>query len=154
GASHGTWRVGASHYALLNDNLGLSLSAQYGSTQGEFTNRHNGRRCDWERQLGARTKLEWRNNDGWYLSNVASLSIGRQGGYPYEWVETGEIAYNDTCFYRRTSVTDGLTVRKSLTDLTLSSITSYQYLDDNMTLDQDFTPRERYIFGIFHRNRS
>ena len=154
GASHGTWRVGASHYALLNDNLGLSLSAQYGSTQGEFTNRYNGRRCDWERQLGVRTKVEWRNNDGWYLSNVASLSVGRQGGYPYEWVETGEIAYNDTCFYRRTSVTDGLTVRKSLTDFTLSSITSYQYLDDNMTLDQDFTVHDYFTLTQARREHA
>ena len=144
GASHGTWRVGASQYSLLNENLGLSLSAQYNSTKGEFTNQHNGKRCDWERQFGARMKLEWRNADGWYISNVASLSAGRQGGYPYEWVETGRIAYNDTCFYRRTSVLDGLTVLKSLDRFTLSSITSYQYLDDNMTLDQDFTERDYF----------
>ena len=84
GASHGTWRVGASHYRLLKENLGLSLSAQYNSTRGEFTNQHNGRRCDWERQFSGRMKLEWRNQDGWYVSNVASASVSRQGGYPYE----------------------------------------------------------------------
>ena len=38
GASHGTWRVGASHYTLLGQKLGLSLAAQYNSTQGEFIN--------------------------------------------------------------------------------------------------------------------
>ena len=144
GANHGTWRVGASHYRLLKENLGLSLSAQYYSTQGEFTNQYNGRRCDWERQFSARMKVEWRNQDGWYVSNVASASVSRQGGYPYEWVETGKIAYNDTCFYRRTSVTDGLTIRKALDRFILSSITSYQYLDDNMTLDQDFTPHDYF----------
>ena len=115
GASHGTWRVGASHYRLFNENLGLSLSAQYGSTGGEFTNQHNGQRCDWERLFSARMKVEWRSQNGWYVSNVASLSTSRQGGYPYEWVETGEIAYNDTCFYRRTSVMDGLTLRRRWT---------------------------------------
>ena len=144
GANHGTWRVGASHYRLLGDDLGLSLSAQYNSTRGEFTNRFNGERCDWERQFSARAKVEWRNHDGWYVSNVASLALSRQGGYPYEWVETGEIAYNDTCFYRRTAFMDGLTVVKSLGSFTLSSITSYQYLDDNMTLDQDFTPHDYF----------
>ena len=144
GASHGTWRVGASHYALLKEDLGLSLSAQYGSTEGEFTNQHNGQRCDWERLFSARMKLEWRGLNGWYVSNVASVSTSRQGGYPYEWVETGKIAYNDTCFYRRTSVMDGLTLRKALDHFTLSSITSYQYLDDNMTLDQDFTEHDYF----------
>lgn len=154
GASHGTWRVGASHYRLLGDNLGLSLSAQYGSTNGEFTNQYNGKRCDWERMFTGRVKLEWRNQDGWYVSNVASVTTSRQGGYPYEWAETGEIAYNDTCFYRRTSVMDGLTVLKSFDGFTLSSITSYQYLDDNMTLDQDFTPHDYFTLTQARREHA
>lgn len=154
GASHGTWRVGASHYRLLGDNMGLSLSAQYGSTNGEFTNQYNGKRCDWERMFTGRVKLEWRNQDGWYVSNVASVTTSRQGGYPYEWAETGEIAYNDTCFYRRTSVMDGLTVLKSFDGFTLSSITSYQYLDDNMTLDQDFTPHDYFTLTQARREHA
>lgn len=154
GASHGTWRAGLSHYRLLNDGLGLSLSAQYHSTRGEFTNQHNGKRCDWERQFNARAKVEWRDQGGWYLSNVSSVSLNRQGGYPYEWAETGEIAYNDTCFYRRTSVTDGLTVRKDFDRYTLSSITSYQYLDDNMTLDQDFTVKDYFTLTQARREHA
>ena len=154
GASHGSWRVGASHYTLLRPGLGLSLTAQYGSTEGEFINRHNGQRCDWERLFSARMKLEWRGQNGWYVSNVASLSTSRQGGYPYEWVETGEIAYNDTCFYRRTSVMDGLTLRKDFDHFTLSSITSYQYLDDNMTLDQDFTVRDYFTLTQARREHA
>ena len=154
GANHGTWRLGASHYARLSDNLGFSLSAQYNSTKGEFTNEHNGKRCDWERQFGARMKLEWRNQDGWYLSNVASVAVSRQGGYPYEWVETGKIAYNDTCFYRRTSVMEGLTLRKAFERFMLSSITSYQYLDDNMTLDQDFTVHDYFTLTQARREHA
>ena len=154
GASHSTWRVGTSHYRLLKDNLGLSLSAQYNSTKGEFTNQFNGKRCDWERQFSARTKLEWRSSNGWYVSNVASLAVTRQGGYPYEWVETGTIAYNDTCFYRRTSLMDGLTLRKDFDAFTLSSITSYQYLDDNMTLDQDFTVKDYFTLTQARREHA
>ena len=154
GGSHGTWRVGASHYMLLKDDLGLSVSAQYGSTSGEFLNRYNGKRCDWERMFSARAKLEWRNADGWYAANVLSFSSSRQGGYPYEWVETGEIAYNDTCFYRRTSVNDGLTLRKDFDRFTLSSITSYQYLDDNMTLDQDFTVHDYFTLTQARREHA
>ena len=154
GASHGTWRVGASHYTLPNDGLGLSLSAQYNSTKGEFTNQYNGKRCDWERQFGVRMKMEWRNAGGWYISNVASMSVSRQGGYPYEWAETGRIAYNDTCFYRRTAIMEGLTVLKSLDAFTLSSITSYQYLDDNMTLDQDFTEHDYFTLTQARREHA
>jgi len=140
GTTRGAWRVAASHYMQLNNRLAMSLAVSYGSQRGEFINQYNGKRCDWERMFNARHKLEWRLPSGWYVANVMSVGVSRQGGYPYEWLETGEIAYNDTCFYRRTSFTDGLTIRKQWAGFSLSSITSYQYLDDNMTLDQDFTP--------------
>ena len=154
GANYGTWRVGASHYMLLGDDLGLSISAQYGSTRGEFTNMHNGKRCDWERMFSTRAKLEWRSANGWYAANILSFSSSRQGGYPYEWVETGQIAYNDTCFYRRTSIMDGLTLRKDFDRYTLSSITSYQYIDDNMTLDQDFTVKDYFTLTQARREHA
>ena len=144
GGSHGAWRAGASHYTLFNNGLGLGVSAHYGSTRGEFRNSFNNQRCDWERMFNARAKLEWRNAGGWYAAGVASVTATRQGGYPYEFVETGQIAYNDTCFYRRTSATAGATVSKEFERFTLSGITSYQYLDDNMTLDQDFTPMDYF----------
>lgn len=139
-ASHMTLKVGASHYARINDKLGIAGGIYYTSTNGQYTNQYNGKKCDWERQGTGRLKLVWQPSSSLMLSNTLSASISRQGGYPYEWVETGQIAYDDTCFYRRTSIMDGLTITKRFDSWSLSSITSYQYLDDNMTLDNDFTP--------------
>ena len=139
-ASHMTLKVGASHYARINDKMGIAGGIYYTSTNGQYTNQYNGKKCDWERQGTGRLKLVWQLSSSLMLSNTLSASISRQGGYPYEWVETGQIAYNDTCFYRRTSIMDGLTITKRFDSWSLSSITSYQYIDDNMTLDQDFTP--------------
>ena len=140
GGSHTTLRAGVSHYRKLSSTLALGASASMNSTAGEFVNEYNGKRCDWERQGNARVKLDWQPLEGLYVSNVLSACVTRQGGYPYERVETGMIAYNDTCFYRRTSVIDGITVKKDFDTWSLAGIASYQYLDDNMTLDQDFTP--------------
>ena len=139
-ASHMSLKIGASHYARINDKLGIAGGIYYTSTNGQYTNQYNGKKCDWERQGTGRLKLVWQLSSSLMLSNTLSASISRQGGYPYEWVETGQIAYNDTCFYRRTSIMDGLTITKRFDSWSLSSITSYQYIDDNMTLDQDFTP--------------
>ena len=139
-ASHMTLKIGASHYARINDKLGIAGGIYYTSTNGQYTNQYNGKKCDWERQGTGRLKLVWQPSSSLMLSNTLSASISRQGGYPYEWVETGQIAYNDTSFYRRTSIMDGLTITKRFESWSLSSITSYQYIDDNMTLDQDFTP--------------
>lgn len=138
--AHNSWKIGASHYHKLNDKLGLSASAYYTSTDGAHRNEHNHRLTDWEHQGSGRIKLEWLPATDWRVNNTLSLSVSRQGGYPYEYTQTGQIAYNDTCFYRRTAIMDGLTIQKRNAHYTLSSITSYQYINDNMTLDQDFTP--------------
>ena len=140
GASHTSLKAGLSHYAKLNNQLALSASAYYTTTDGAFTNEYNGKKCDWEHQGSGRVKLEWWPSPTLYMSNVFSLSVSRQGGYPYRYIDTGEISYNDTCFYRRTAILDGLTIVKRMGSVNLSSFTSYQYIDDNMTLDQDFTP--------------
>ena len=57
-----------------------------------------------------------------------------------EVAKSGEIRYNDPCSYRRTTLSDGLTVRYDAGSFSVASITSYQYSDDEMILDQDFLP--------------
>lgn len=78
------------------------------------------------------------------LENTATISKSQQNGYPYESVATGRIAYNDTCFYRRLTVTDGLTANWKTGNVSLSGIASFQYINDNMTLDQDFLPLDYF----------
>lgn len=139
-----TLRASLSYYHKLSPRLGMSYTLYYTHTDGYFTNRYNGEKCDKENQGSFRWKTVWRGSDRFTMENIASVQISRQGGYPYESLETGQIAYNDTCFYRRTGVTDGLTLRYRLDNMTLSSITSFQYIDDNMTLDQDFLPESYF----------
>lgn len=133
-------KAGISHYARPTQQFAIAAAALYTGTDGEFRNAHNGKLVDWERLFNFRLKLEWTPTQSLTLSNVLAASWSRQGGYPYRQVDTDAIAYNDTCFYRRTSVTDGLTINKTWSWGSLASITTYQYIDDNMTLDQDFTP--------------
>ena len=143
-ASGNSYKASASIYHKFNNKFGLSLTGQYSSTDGFFTNEYNGKKCDNEQQYGGRFKLQWRPSRNFHIDNTFYFSVLRQGGYPYESVETGKIAYNDTCFYRRNSFNDGLTLRWIMPHFTLSSITSFQYIDDNMTLDQDFLPQSYF----------
>lgn len=145
-------RLRASAYGRVSDNVGISLTGFYTRTDGFFENEYTHRTCDREWQTGGRWKMQWDNRRGLRLDNTLAVSRVEQGGYPYayagkEIVEGGEvilrpgqIAYNDPCSYLRTSVSDGLTVRYDADRYSISSITSYQYTDDAMTLDQDFTP--------------
>lgn len=142
--SGNTWHLSAGAYQMLSDTFGLSLNLGGGSTDGFYTNNYTGNKCDWSHDLSARLKTEWHPISALSLLNTFSLSRVSQGGYPYEYIETGEIAYNDTCSYKRTLASDGITIRYRLPNVILSSITSWQYIDDSMNLDQDFTPMQYF----------
>lgn len=139
-----TARVSAGYYFKIGRNAGMSVTADVSRTDGYFRNLHNGRKTDKERQGSLRWKSVWRISDRMMAENTSSLQLTRQGGYPYEQVGSAGVNYNDTCFYRRTGVADGLTVKWSGDVVELSSITSIQYLSDNMTLDQDFTTADYF----------
>lgn len=134
-----TMQAALSYYTKIKPNLGIGFVGNYYSTDGFYKNMNDGEKCDWEHSGGGRIKLGWIHSKV-KLENTFSFSVSRQGGYPYEYIKTGEINYNDTCFYKRASISDGLTLRFKIKDVDFSSVTSYQYIDDNMTLDQDFLP--------------
>lgn len=131
-------KVGAGWYGQLSPKAATSLTAYYTRSDGYFRNEHDGQRIDHEKQGAARWKLALRPSDRVTVTNTASAQIARQGGYPYASVATGQIAYNDTCFYRRFSFADGITANWAGDGVTVTSQTSVQYIDDNVTLDQDF----------------
>ena len=130
----------------------MAVTGYYTHTGGFFENLATGEKCDWERMGGGRWKAQWRNRAGLRIDNTLSFSVLEQGGYPYAYVgeeivhngqtviRPGEIRYNDPCSYRRTTLSDGLTVRYDAGSFSVASITSYQYSDDEMILDQDFLP--------------
>lgn len=143
--SANTWRLGTSYYHRFAPNFGLAASIGYQSSDGFFTNQYNGKKLDKERQWTARLKAAWRPTPQLTFSNALAFSRLRQGGYPYESIKSGVISFNDTCFYKRLLINDGLTVHwNSDSGITLTSITSLQYINDNLTLDQDFLPLDYF----------
>lgn len=142
--SGNTIKASIADYRKYLSNLAMSWTAYYRMSDGFFDNKYNEDDCDTEKQFSFRWKTLWRISDHVNMENVAGAQISRQGGYPYRSIETDEINYNDTCFYRRTGITDGLTIKWLHDKFTLSSISSFQYIDDNMTLDQDFMPLDYF----------
>ncbi|MCM1151766.1 MAG: TonB-dependent receptor [Alistipes sp.] len=150
--SGNTCRVRAGFYALPKPGLGVAVSGFYDRSDGFFENLATGRLCDGEQSGGGRFKLQWRNGKGLRIDNTFAFSHLDQDGYPYAYageelvhdgqtiIRPGEIRYNDPSGYRRTTLSDGLTIRYDTERYSVSSITAYQYSDDAMTLDQDFLP--------------
>lgn len=153
-ATGNSYRAGVSFYGLLSQHVGMSLSTNSTVRGGYFRNDYNGKRADRERVQSVRWKTAWRPASNLLVENVASYGFSRQNGYPYAYEETGRINYNDTCFYKRHTFTDGLTVNWSTPHFNLSSITGFQYVDDNLTLDQDFLPESYFTLTQKQRDRS
>lgn len=155
-ASGDSYRFRASLYDRLTDQLGLAVSGYYNRTGGFFENSFTGRMCDWERLGGGRLRLQWRPGSRLSIDDTFSFSTLSQGGYPYAYLgetirvdgqtvlPSGAIGYNDPSSYDRKTLSNGLTVRYDAGRWSISSITSYQYSDDDMLLDQDFTPLDYF----------
>lgn len=144
GGTGNLWRGSAGVYAKPLNNLGMSLVANVNYLGGYFRNVRSGEHADKEKGGSLRWKTMWRPAGQWAVDNTAALMLNRQDGYPYRLAETGKINYGDTCFYKRTGVTDGLAVRYVGDKVSITSMTSFQYLKDNMTLDQDFLPLDYF----------
>ena len=134
-----TVKASASYYGKFNEALGMSLAAQFKHTDGYYRNEYANSLTGRENSGSLRRKTAWQPHRRLSISNTAVASFGRQAGYPYQLLSTGNIDYNDTCAYRRTSIADALTVAWAGKRVIVTSVTSLQYLNDCMNLDQDFT---------------
>ncbi len=143
-ASHNSYKGSVGLYKRMTPRIGMALNAYATGTDGYFRNSYNNSHVGRERQWSGRWKTICRAGDSFIVENTASVSHSVQNGYPYKSVKTSQIAYNDTCFYKRLTVTDGLTFNGRINNIDISGIGSFQYINDNMTLDQDFLPQDYF----------
>lgn len=141
---YNTARAGIGWYGKISERVATSVTGYYNHSDGFYKNMYNGNRVGGENAGGARWKLSWHPASRWSLMNVASFGIGKNDGYPYESLLTGRIEYNDPTYYKRTTFTDGLTVSYTGNRMIATSVTSFQYLNDDMMLDQDFMPEDYF----------
>lgn len=149
--SRNSFRVGASAYFKHREGLASSVSAQFSHDDGYFRNSYNNALIDRQNGADVRSKFCYRKN---FLSldNTLAFSFTEQAGYPYAYAGAsdplkeqhadiiGKICYNDPSSYGRIALTEGLTARHDWEKITLTNITSYQYLNDRMVMDQDYLP--------------
>ncbi len=138
-------RMAVSSYQEMGRNLYMGFVGAMTFSDGFYRNHYNDTRTGTEKGLNLRWRTQWRPASKVLIDNVASFGLSRQGGYPYEEANNREINYNDTCYYRRSSLSDGLTVKWFGENVSVASISSIQYLDDEMGLDQDFQPVNYFI---------
>lgn len=142
-------RFRVSTYQKLNEKLAFSAGAFFNNNDGYFTNSTLDEK-NWMKSFGGRAKLEWRFAPKWQMNLSLQYEKTKQGIYPYALLNAdntiGEINYNDPSGYVRDMFVGGLSFQRTGDTYLFTSATSFQYLDDAMTIDQDFT--EEPIFTL------
>lgn len=140
-----TFSAQASHYRRINGRSGISFSGYYKSSDGFYKNEFSGENSDWYKGAGLRIRGQWVKSANLSFDNSFSISWVDQGGFPYGKVDTltgniQDVNYNDVSGYSRFTLSEGLSYKRLLERYVLTGVTSYQYTDDCMDMDQDFTP--------------
>lgn len=147
-----TVKLKASTYQNPSDKFAFSIAACAQHTNGLFKNVYDDSWCDPSNSLSLRSRLMWRLKNELSFENIFSFSLLKQGGYAYSlYSDSTEtpVNYNDECHYDRTTVSDAFVLKKRWRNFSFSTVTSYQFLDDDMLLDQDFLP-----LSIFNLNQT
>ena len=144
-----SYNIKGSYYGRITKKLAFSLGGNYFSSDGFFKNEFDGSECDWIKGGTGRFRLVYSPNSKWTIDNSLNFSLVEQGGYGYRLYDSSTgtvnpVNYNDKSGYDRVTVSNGLSVNYNADNYVFSSVTSWQYLDDCMILDQDFTPKDMF----------
>ncbi|MCL3852704.1 TonB-dependent receptor [Parabacteroides sp. GYB001] len=156
GGNYGAFKAKGAHYRKLSDNVGISLSGYYDRNDGFFVNELKNTRADKEESAGGRFKLDWLITPNLKAQYTFNYDYVNQRAFPYGLYnkETGvvePIRINDPSSYERNMLNNSLYLEWKTDKFLLSSTTAYQYLKDDMKMDQDYT--EKSIFTLNQKQK-
>jgi outer membrane receptor protein involved in Fe transport len=139
------------HYHRISERFAFSAGGYYDGADGFFTNAYDGKKIDSKESGGGRIRAIWLPGRNWKSDLSVSYDYTDEGGYPYynmgataDDASRGALSYNRESSYRRGMLNASLNLSWQNEHLMLNSATGYQYLDDRMFLDQDFTASDIY----------
>ena len=155
GATYNDYKASLTHYHRISPHFAFSVGLFYQHNGGFFKNSLTGKRIDTDDEFGGRIRAIWLPKENLKLDFTVNYEYTNQGGYPYEYTGKvegeedraeyiGKIAYNNECGYKRNLLNTGLNLEHQAENFILSSVTGFQYLYDQMNLDQDFTEQDLY----------
>ncbi len=161
-------RVSAITRQKINDRLAFSLGGYYSAENGFFRNDSTGRKADDSHEAGAKARLVYQPSKRLSLDLQVNYNYTDQGAYPYYYTGKApsskssepypqyinKLTSNRNNNYRRNSLTSGLAAGYKFKKGTLSSVTSWQFLQDRMVMDQDFLAADIYSLGQMQRSHA
>ncbi len=132
---------------LILDKLAMLVSAGYTKRDGYFTNSFTNKKIGDDETYNGSVKLRFTPVKQLEMVYKVGGESSHENGYPYGVLDsTGKanISYNGKGQYTRKVLDNSLSVGYNLKNIKLSSVSSFQYLDDNQDVDQDFSSLDFY----------
>lgn len=158
-ANYDTYNAAFNFRKKISDKFALSLSANYNTRDGYYTNQFTGKSCGDEEVAGANLKLQFRPTSSLDITLSSIYEYSNQDGYAYQMYdkltqEVSPINYNDYAGYKRNMSVNSLKIAYTHEKFLMNSVTSYQFLTDDMNLDQDFTPVRDFTLQQMQKQNS
>ena len=158
GATYNNYRARVTHYHRPSDRFAFSAGVSYEHLGGFFRNQAlGGHHADKGDDLAARWRGIFTPSDKVRLDLSARYQWTKQGGYPYvakQGADAGEVAYNRDASYLRHLLTLGLNAEHDLGRIMMTSTTGFQFLKDDMFMDQDFSRQDLYSLQQKQKSRA
>lgn len=149
GGNYGLFKANAGISRALSKNTGISASAYYNRNDGFFKNQYSGKKEDALDAAGARIRFDWAITNNWTAQFMVNYDYTDQGAFPYGKYENGKVKdpdFDAPGSYKRQVVGGNFNLNYKNDKFTFNATTAYQYLDDNMYMDIDNSPRS--VFTI------
>lgn len=158
-----SYYVSANARYRLSERTGLSLGAHGREARGLHRNVTTGKWGEWGKKMGVRLRLVHLASETMKMDLTASLDRTDERGYAYQYNGPltedggkyshliGHISNNRPHGYRRDLANASGHIQWTAGDFTLSSVTGYQWVRDDMRIDQDFLPDD--IFTLQQRQQ-
>ena len=143
-ATYNNYKASVTHYHRISDKFAFSAGAFYEHDGGFFENvARNNEKIDKGNEAGGRMRAIWLGGYPYQLTSLSETDIYYQDLKG----DLGKVAYNNECGYMRHLLNGGLNLEHQAENFILSSVTGFQYLKDEMNLDQDFTRKNVYTMS-------
>ncbi|MCQ2203579.1 MAG: TonB-dependent receptor [Bacteroidales bacterium] len=142
-----------SNYTRINNKFGLSAGGYFKHKGGFYTNEYLGKKADKSNEAGGKLGLYWRLSRKINMRLTSNYDYVNQGGYPYapydtERKECGTISYNRECGFSRNMSTNGFNINYSGNGLSINSQTTMQFVDEHVSMDQDYSAEDKYFITL------
>ena len=129
--------VEVAHHHRPSERLAFTVAGFYSGLKGFIDNQNFSEKNDKTNEAGGKARLIWKPDSRLTFDWTADYQYVNQNGFGYG-EEDQDPATTIMNGYKRNMLNTGLSIGYNTGDLLLTSTTSYQFLKDEMLMDQDY----------------